>query len=139
MRRVEKEIKDKETIDNILKKALICRIGMFDGDFPYIVPMTYGCEEGVLYFHSAREGRKLSIMKDNNKVAFEIDAKTDRHLDQVFKKYTNLSDESNYGFDKTEIRVKLYTVGGVHISRSQARRILFGLEKFKIIRPTKTS
>lgn len=55
------------------------------------------------------------------------------HLNEVFKKYTNLTEESDYGFDKTEIRIKLYTTGGVHISRSQARRVLSGLEKFKII------
>jgi hypothetical protein len=51
----------------------------------------------------------------------------------VFLKYTNLIDEGEFGFDKTEIRIKLYTIGGVHISRSQARRVLAGLEKFKII------
>ena len=77
--------------------------------------------------------RNVSIIKRGTKVIFEIDINSDRHLDQVFKKYTNLSEESDYGFDKTEIRVKLYTMGGVHISRSQARRILSGLEKFKII------
>ncbi|MGB8816177.1 MAG: DUF4325 domain-containing protein [Minisyncoccia bacterium] len=74
-----------------------------------------------------------SIIKRGTKVIFEIDVNSDKHLNQVFKKYTNLTNESDYGFDKTEIRVKLYTMGGVHISRSQARRILSGLEKFKII------
>src|SRR3989304_5421841 len=34
---------------------------------------------------------------------------------------------------KTKKHVKLYTIGSVHISRSQARRVLSGLEKFKII------
>ena len=29
--------------------------------------------------------------------------------------------------------MKLYIIGGVHISRSQARRVLAGLEKFKVI------
>ncbi|MCR4311050.1 MAG: STAS-like domain-containing protein, partial [Candidatus Taylorbacteria bacterium] len=58
---------------------------------------------------------------------------SDRHLNEVFKKYTNLAKEGDYGFDKTEIRVKLFTTGGIHISRSQARRVLVGLEKFKII------
>ncbi len=77
--------------------------------------------------------KNVSIIKRGTKVIFEIDANSERHLNQVFKKYTNLSEESDYGFDKTEIRVKLYTMGGVHISRSQARRILSGLEKFKII------
>ena len=77
--------------------------------------------------------KDVSIIKRGTKVIFEIDTNSERHLDQVFKKYTNLSDQSDYGFDKTEIRVQLYTMGGVHISRSQARKILSGLEKFKVI------
>ena len=54
-------------------------------------------------------------------------------LKNLAKKYTNLAKEGDYGFDKTEIRVKLFTAGGIHISRSQARRVLAGLEKFKIV------
>lgn len=77
--------------------------------------------------------RDSNFINRGTKVIFEIDIKTSKHLGQVFKKYTNLEDKSDYGFDKTEIHVKLYTESGVHISRSQARRILSGLEKFKII------
>lgn len=77
--------------------------------------------------------KNIGIIKRGTRVVFEIAANSQLHLTDVFKKYTNLSDDSDYGFDKTEIRVKLYTMGGVHISRSQARRILSGLEKFKII------
>jgi hypothetical protein len=44
-----------------------------------------------------------------------------------------LTESSDYGFDRTEIRVKLFTSSGVHISRSQARRILSGLDAFQII------
>jgi hypothetical protein len=55
------------------------------------------------------------------------------HLNDVFKKYTNSNNNSDYGFDKTDINVKLYTSGGVHVSCSQARRILKGLEKFTVI------
>lgn len=72
-------------------------------------------------------------MKKGTRVMVKISAESGRHLNEVFKQYTNLSGENDYGFDKTEIRVKLYAIGGVHISRSQARRILAGLEKFKII------
>ncbi|MCX6713989.1 MAG: DUF4325 domain-containing protein [Candidatus Vogelbacteria bacterium] len=83
-------------------------------------------------------GDKVSIdrvpaKKRGTKVVFRINVGTKRHLDEVFKKYTNLTEESDYGFDKTEIRVKLFTAGGINISRSQARRVLVGLEKFKII------
>ena len=79
------------------------------------------------------EVKTVSNIKRGTRVVFEIDITSNSHLIDVFKKYTNLTEESDYGFDKTEIRVKLYTMGGVHISRSQARRILFGLEKFKFI------
>ena len=36
-------------------------------------------------------------------------------------------------FDKTEVLVRLYRIGTVYVSRSQARRILTGLEKFRQI------
>jgi len=67
------------------------------------------------------------------RVIFKMSATSRRHLNEIFKKYTNLSEKNDYGFDKTEIRIKLYAIAGVHISRSQARRVLTGLEKFKII------
>ena len=75
----------------------------------------------------------LPTRKRGTRVVFRINTDSTRHLNDVFKKYTNLAGEGDYGFDKTEIRVKLFTAGDVHISRSQARRVLAGLEKFKIV------
>lgn len=77
--------------------------------------------------------RIASATKRGTKVVFKINTNSDRHLNDIFKKYTNIGKDSNYGFDKTEIRVKLFTSGGIHISRSQARRILEGLDAFKVI------
>lgn len=77
--------------------------------------------------------KTVKKIKRGTRVMFKISAESNRHLNEVFKKYTNLTNDSDYGFDKTDIRVKLYAMGGVHISRSQARRVLSGLEKFKII------
>ncbi|OGT07495.1 MAG: hypothetical protein A2X78_00420 [Gammaproteobacteria bacterium GWE2_37_16] len=71
--------------------------------------------------------------KKGTKVIFKIAINSTRHLKTVFDEYANLTEESDYGFDKTEIRVKLYTISGIHVSRSQARRILSGLEKFRVI------
>lgn len=65
------------------------------------------------------------------KVTFLLDTHSEKHLNDVFKEYVLETD--GYGFDKTEIKVKLFTVGGIYVSRSQARRILAGLEKFKSI------
>lgn len=77
--------------------------------------------------------KTVKKIKRGTRVMFQISTESNRHLLEVFQKYTNLIDNGNHGFDKTEIRVKLYAIGGVHISRSQARRILSGLEKFKIV------
>lgn len=67
------------------------------------------------------------------KVIFSIAVDSSRHLNGLFRKYTNIGEESDHGFDKTEIRVSIFISGGVSISRSQARRILEGLDKFKVI------
>lgn len=77
--------------------------------------------------------RETKKIKRGTRVVFKIAIDSDKHLAEVFKKYSDLPDGGDYGFDKTEIRVKLYTIGGVHVSRSQARRVLTGLEKFKIV------
>lgn len=73
MRRKDKEIKDKEVIETILQQAAVCRIAMCDGDVPYVVPMSFGYEEGCLHLHSASEGKKIDILKCNPAVSFEID------------------------------------------------------------------
>lgn len=67
------------------------------------------------------------------KVSFQVDIASERHLNDVFRQYAEPGEGGDFGFDKTEIKVKLYTAGGVHVSRSQARRVLVNLEKFKFI------
>ncbi|MGB2705811.1 MAG: DUF4325 domain-containing protein [Candidatus Omnitrophota bacterium] len=61
------------------------------------------------------------------KITFSIGMASKKRLDNIFKQYT---DES-FEFSKTEVNVRLYKTGTEYISRSQARRILSGLSKFK--------
>lgn len=77
--------------------------------------------------------KKPQGQKQGTRVTFRIDIQTNRHLNDIFKEYTNITSDGDHGFDKTEVRIKLYTQNGVNISRSQARRILSGLEKFSIV------
>jgi nitroimidazol reductase NimA-like FMN-containing flavoprotein (pyridoxamine 5'-phosphate oxidase superfamily) len=74
MRKKEKEIADPAEIEQIIKQARVCRLGLVDGSEPYIVPLCFGYEGNALYFHSAHEGRKMDIIRRNNRVCFEIDA-----------------------------------------------------------------
>lgn len=72
MRRKDKEITDPEAINRIIKAAKICHLGFVDKDEPYIVPVSFGYEENHIYFHSACEGRKIDIIRKNNKVCFNM-------------------------------------------------------------------
>ncbi len=73
MRRQEREIRDEAEIQEILKKGLVCRLGLYDGQYPYVVPLNYGYRNGCMYFHCAREGRKIDILKKNGRVCIEVD------------------------------------------------------------------
>lgn len=77
MRRADKEINDYQEIAAIMQKADVCRIALVDGDSPYIVPVNFAIHDSHLYFHSAMDGRKIDILRKNNKVCFEIDINTD--------------------------------------------------------------
>jgi nitroimidazol reductase NimA-like FMN-containing flavoprotein (pyridoxamine 5'-phosphate oxidase superfamily) len=77
MRRKEKEIKDPAEIEAVLRSAQICRLGLCDKGIPYVVPLCYGYEDKVLYFHCALKGRKLDIIRDNNNVCFEVETDLD--------------------------------------------------------------
>lgn len=74
---------------------------------------------------------KMPVSTPGTEVNFSIDLHTHKHLNDVFLAYQTSPEE--YGFDKTEVLIKLYTMGTIYISRSQARRVLSGLEKFKTI------
>jgi len=77
MRRKEKEITQESDIEAIIHKALICRLGLSDGEQPYIVPMCFGYRKKTLYFHSALKGKKLDIIRKNQRVCFEFDVSTE--------------------------------------------------------------
>ena len=77
MRQAEREIKDRNMIDDLMKRAVVCRLGMVDGDEPYIVPMNFGYDGKSLFFHCAKEGRKIDILSQNDKVCFEVDLDTE--------------------------------------------------------------
>jgi len=73
MHRNEREITDKKDIDDIIRRCRVCHLAMCDEGQPYVVPLNFGYDGGFLYFHAAPEGRKIDIIKRNNRVGFEFD------------------------------------------------------------------
>lgn len=77
MRRKDREIVDINEIIEIMRKCDVCRLALFDEEYPYILPMNFGLEytnsQIIIYMHCANEGKKLELIKKNNKVSFEMD------------------------------------------------------------------
>ncbi len=74
---------------------------------------------------------EMSPLKSGTRVIFELRLDHAGHLDELFRQY--YTDPDDFSFDKTFIQIKLYTRGSIYISRSQAKRVLFGLEVFRTI------
>ena len=77
MRRNDKEINDRKSMELILQEADHCMIGLSDNNNPYMVPMNFGFKDNNLYLHSSPEGKKIKILKANNKVSFGVQIKTE--------------------------------------------------------------
>jgi nitroimidazol reductase NimA-like FMN-containing flavoprotein (pyridoxamine 5'-phosphate oxidase superfamily) len=73
MRRTDREIPDRETIDQIITAAGVCRLGLSNRDQPYIVPVSFGYDGKAIYFHTALEGMKIDYFTANARVCFEME------------------------------------------------------------------
>lgn len=96
------------------------------------------CSDGLTY---AGEGFGLSILMDSDSfmkkgtmVFFTVNTSTKKSINSVFAKFSATPD--SYGFEKTTIAVKLLEFGEsvpTFNSRSQAKRLLARLDRFKSI------
>ena len=73
MRRKDREITDRNKIDEIITRCRVCRIALCENDQPYVLPLNFGYDGKYLYFHSADKGKKIETLKKNSRVAFEFD------------------------------------------------------------------
>ncbi|MDD3209951.1 pyridoxamine 5'-phosphate oxidase family protein [Bacteroides graminisolvens] len=69
-------IENKERVEEIISRCDICYVGITDleGD-PYVIPMNFGYQDGVIYLHSGPTGSSIDMLNKNNKVCitFSID------------------------------------------------------------------
>lgn len=73
MRRKEKEITDPSEIEAVIRSADICHLGLCSNNKPYVIPMNFGYTNKKLYFHSASEGKKIDMIKENPNASFVIE------------------------------------------------------------------
>ncbi len=77
MRRKDREVTSLDEIFEIVDSCGVAHIGMVENGKPYVAALNFGYErrggELILYFHSAAEGRKIDILKENPEICFEMD------------------------------------------------------------------
>lgn len=77
MRRKDREVIKDEEIDKIISNCHCCRLGFQDEGNIYIVPLSFGYEKDdgrrIFYFHSAKEGRKIDLIRKNHYAGIELD------------------------------------------------------------------
>lgn len=77
MRRSDRQITNPAEIESFIRDSSLCHLAMIDNGKPYVVPMNFGYANGALYFHSAPEGRKINVLRENPQVCFSIVDKYD--------------------------------------------------------------
>jgi nitroimidazol reductase NimA-like FMN-containing flavoprotein (pyridoxamine 5'-phosphate oxidase superfamily) len=76
MRRNEKRIVDSGEIEDVLKRGKIIRVAFAHSE-PYLLPLNYGYQDGIIFIHCAAEGKKLDIIKNDPRVFFEVTTDTE--------------------------------------------------------------
>lgn len=64
---------NQEEIESTILEAKVCRLGMADGEQPYVIPMSFGYLDNTLYFHTGKEGKKMEVLRKNTNVCFEME------------------------------------------------------------------
>lgn len=72
MRRDEREITSPAEVDAILTRQRVMYIALSSDDVPFVLPVFYVWNGTSVYFHSARGGSKIEIMKKNPAICFAI-------------------------------------------------------------------
>lgn len=77
MRRKDREITSFSDIADIIEKCSTLHLGLGAGDYPYIIPLSFGYEINggkiIIYFHSATRGEKNDRINKDNRVCLEFD------------------------------------------------------------------
>mgnify|MGYP001852173485 CR=1 FL=1 len=76
MRRADREIGDVTQKMEVLRRCKVVHLAMVDGQGLYSLPLSFGFqvegEELTLYLHSAKEGRKVNILRAGCQVGFSM-------------------------------------------------------------------
>jgi len=73
MRRTDKEITSLDQIHAIIRDCEVCRLGLAVDGEPYVVPVSFGFNGEAVFFHSAKRGKKIDMMKANPRICVQFE------------------------------------------------------------------
>ena len=73
MRRKEKEITQRQEIDAVINDCDVIHLALALNNEPYVVPLNFGYDGRWIYFHTARQGRKIDFFEANPRVCFALE------------------------------------------------------------------
>ena len=73
MRRTDKEITNLGTIHAIVRDCEVCRLGLAVDGEPYVVPVSFGFNGEAVFFHTAKQGKKIDMMTANPRICVQFD------------------------------------------------------------------
>ncbi len=78
MRRADREVTEFDEIVDILRRAETVRMGLDGGEYPYVVPLSFGYEvvDGriIIYTHGAKAGKMHTLLaRQSDAVCIEAD------------------------------------------------------------------
>ncbi len=98
MRRSEQVLSHTENME-IINRGSHGVLSCYGEDgYPYGIPMNYVYVDGIIYFHSAKEGHKMDALLKNNRVSFTI-VDQDKIVSSEFTSYFR----SVIAFGKTKV------------------------------------
>ncbi|EOS66127.1 hypothetical protein C816_01982 [Oscillibacter sp. 1-3] len=92
MRRKDREVTEPGKIREIIAACDCCRLGLCEDGRAYIVPLDFGFTERdghyTFYFHSAKNGRKIDLIRESGWASFEMDTGHQVVSDEIACEYT---------------------------------------------------
>jgi nitroimidazol reductase NimA-like FMN-containing flavoprotein (pyridoxamine 5'-phosphate oxidase superfamily) len=77
VRRKDRQVVEIKEMEKIISRCQVCHLALSDpSGHPYALALNFGYQPSsapVLYFHCAKEGRKLDLIRANPRAAFIID------------------------------------------------------------------
>jgi len=137
MRRSDREIESREEMDKIIRGSHVCRIALAMDNMPYIVPVSFGYDGESIFIHTAKEGKKINIIKYNNNLCFEFERNVKLFSDPDNACKWTFSYESVIGFGKIyELELLEQRENGLNkiMSQYSGKEWVFGEDKLKNIR-----